>query len=374
MKRGGWSMGSFLEKLFVVPPRGEPGRSPRHAEAVSSFLRSAEHEKVHADRIVELIYFNKDSAPKAVPNTSSQPVEKVRPDASRMARHLLSEWAIRKVEGFVGTASQEISSKEGGFHLTREQTTWDFLRGFSLAKAILPNEQKGAVLLRVLAAAALPAALSEALRPSVQNPAPYFTHLSRPAPPGSGANRKDPLVIIVITFLMLMYARNLHFSVLRKLAGIWLFANNASASIFTVLSRIGLSSSYTTRSWDPDLGQRDNMDSGTAATFIELMNCNVGKAFDPKALKDARDAGVRGKLTTQVLLERIDMPELSALMALHCISFLIADTPVLAPHQAFINLRFRTTHAKHRMPDGYVTSIHPLAIRKQTSDQGYPEA
>ena len=201
-----------------------------------------------------------------------------------------------------------------------------------------------------------------------------------------------------------MYARNLHFSVLRKIAGIWLFANNASSSIFTILSRIGLSSSYTTvlktlralsasaqlmirqkarlraflliydninrmhRAWDPDFGQRDGMDSGTAATFIELMNCDVGKAFDPQALKDARDAGLREKLTTDVLYDRIDMEQLNGVMALHCLTFLIAETAVLAPHQAFINLLFRTKYAKHRMPDGHITSMHPLAT--SSHDEG----
>ncbi|KAJ7448749.1 hypothetical protein FB451DRAFT_1187568 [Mycena latifolia] len=395
MKRGGWTLGSFLEKLFTNPGPGELSRSRRHAQVASAFLGGT--MSVKPDHIVKLMYSNKDSAPKAIRLKPGEAADERTPaGGSRIARHLLSEWAIQKVEGYVSKASEDISGKDGGFHLSKEQTTWDFIHGFSLTNEIRPIELRVFVLLRMLAPAALPAALSQAMRPSPQNSAPYFTHLSRPAPV-SGGNRKDSVVIIVITFLMLMYARNLHSSLLRKIAGIWLFASNASSSIFTVMSRIGLSASYTTvlktlralsasaqliirekarqraflliydninrmhRAWDPDLGQRDAMDSGTAATLVELMNCDVGKAFDPQALKDARSAGLRKQLTTEVLLGRIDMPELNAVMALHALTFLIAEAPVLSPHQTFINLRFRTTHAKHQMPDGYVTSIHPLA-------------
>ncbi|KAJ7230881.1 hypothetical protein C8J57DRAFT_1730455 [Mycena rebaudengoi] len=343
------------------------------------------------------MYSSKDSAPKQIRNQTADGPERQRPDGTRMARHCLSEWAIQKVESYISSASEQISSLNGGFHLTAAQTNWDFIKGFSLAGAIRPNELTGAVLLRVLAAAALPATARDSFKPSSEHPSPYFEHMSRPIGLGSGKNRRDPIVIIIITFLLLMYARNMQFSVLRKIAGIWLFANNASDSIFAVLSRIGLTSSYTTvlkvlrrlsksaqgiirdrakrraflliydninrmqRAWDPDLGQHDVMDSGTAATFIELMNCDVGKAFDPMILKAAKDLKWRKNLTVDVLLDRIDIPELHAIMALHALNFLVQDTPVLAHHQEYIQLRFRVNHAKHRMPDGHITIIHPLA-------------
>ncbi|KAJ7619940.1 hypothetical protein DFH06DRAFT_1306174 [Mycena polygramma] len=392
IQRGGWNVGTFLAKLLAFPTRGTMSRSPRHAQLVSAFLRGT--QQVLADDVAELMYASKDSVPKPRNNHGEGVSED---SAERMARHRLSEWAIRKVEGYVSDSSAEISGKDGGFHLSKEETTWEFLHGFSLAKAVQPMEVKGAVLLRILAAAALQAALRKKLRPSAHNPTPYSTHLSRTVPPGSGRNRKDPLVIIVITFLMLMYARNLHFAVFRKIAGIWLFANNASASIFSVLCRIGLSSSYSTvlktlralsasaqlmirekarqraflliydninrmqRAWDPDLGQRDAIDNGTAATLVELVGCDIKKAFNPKPLKDARAAKLRAQLTTDVLVDRIDVVELNAVMALHCIMFLITEAPALAHHKSFVNLRFRTTHAKHRMPDDHITMIYPLA-------------
>ncbi|KAJ7652478.1 hypothetical protein DFH06DRAFT_1331105 [Mycena polygramma] len=185
IKRGGWSIGRFLEKLFTIPKQTELSRSRRHAAVVSSFLGGSggpggKYETVKPDEVVELMYSSRDSTPKATCQTPGQTAEKEDRDPSGMARALLSEWAIRKVEGYVSTSAAEISSKDGGFHLRKEQTTWEFIHGFSLAKAILPIELKAGVLLRILAAAALPPLLSEKLRPSAANPSPYSSHLSRP--------------------------------------------------------------------------------------------------------------------------------------------------------------------------------------------------
>jgi len=38
------------------------------------------------------------------------------------------------------------------------------------------------------------------------------------------------------------------------------------------------------RAWDPDLGQKDTIQNGTAATFVELADCDLGKAFDAGTL------------------------------------------------------------------------------------------
>jgi len=39
------------------------------------------------------------------------------------------------------------------------------------------------------------------------------------------------------------------------------------------------------RAWDPDLGQKDAVHSGTAATFVELEDCDIFEAFDARILK-----------------------------------------------------------------------------------------
>jgi hypothetical protein len=117
--------------------------------------------------------------------------------------------------------------------------------------------------------------------------------------------------------MMLMAACNLHFVVFQQIIGLFLFANTCSSAIYTVLNRAGISTSCTTvgkflqwlsqstqesvhgsaqsrvflliydninrmqRAWDPELGQKDTVLSGTAATFVEIKDCNVEKALDP---------------------------------------------------------------------------------------------
>jgi hypothetical protein len=168
-----------------------------------------------------------------------------------------------------------------------------------------------------------------------------------------------------------------------KIVVIWLFANSASSLIFAVLSRAGLSASYTTvlktlclltRSaqntmitkaarrgflliydninqmccaWDPDLGDHDTIDNGTAATYLELVDCDIKKAFDLHVLKKAQDERGQANLNSDVLLKCIKMQELNSVMALHCLGFLVHEMPVLGQHKDFIDLWFQTTHASH---------------------------
>lgn len=78
----------------------------------------------------------------------------VRPNNTPTARWQLREWAIQKVEGFVDQEAAKISSKEGGFYLTKKQTTWDFIQKFTLAN--VASTLEGPVLLRLLVAMAIP--------------------------------------------------------------------------------------------------------------------------------------------------------------------------------------------------------------------------
>jgi hypothetical protein len=68
--------------------------------------------------------------------------------------------------------------------------------------------------------------------------------------------------------------------------------------------------------WDPDLGDHDTIDNGTAATYVGLADCDVEKAFDPHVLKNAQDEQGRANLNSDVLLKHIKMQELNSVMAL----------------------------------------------------------
>lgn len=197
--------------------------------------------------------------------------------------------------------------------------------------------------------------------------------------------------------MMLMSVRNLQFVMFQKIVGIWLFAHTAQHSIYAVLGCLGFMVSYTSvlkllkalsksalttirekaklraflliydninrmaRAWDPDLGKQDKMNNGTAATFIELEDCDIQKALDPEPLQKARQEERRKALSINVLYNHINWTKLDSVMALHCLQFLAEEVPSLAGHRDFIKLRFETTMAIHRMRRGRKTKLHPLA-------------
>lgn len=195
---------------------------------------------------------------------------------------------------------------------------------------------------------------------------------------------------------MMVISRNMQANMFQKIIGVWLFACSAPAHVYRVLCRFGLSVGYTSviqilqklseqsmkttrylaekksflviidninrqrRFWQPTLGQHNLMMSGTAATFVELVNCASG-AFDPKPVLDAKEKQLRLSLTTEVLYNRIDQDHLSSVMALHCLNFLVSNCPSLSHLSNYVQHELRTTYALHRMPDNTSTRAHPLA-------------
>src|ERR1700677_1728268 len=147
--------------------------------------------------------------------------------------------------------------------------------------------------------------------------------------------------------MVLMNARNLQFILFQKIVGVWLFAHTARHGIYAVLSRLGLSVSYTSalkllralsqsakqvvqakalsraflliydninrmaRAWDPNLGRKDKMNNSTAATYIELEDCNVQEALNPEPLYQARQDERRKALSLDVLYKRVDWGKLN---------------------------------------------------------------
>lgn len=200
--------------------------------------------------------------------------------------------------------------------------------------------------------------------------------------------------------MILLSARNLQSSVFQHIIGLFLFANVCAYTIYPVLNRAGFSTSYTTvgnllrrltkssqksiqaiakaraflliydninrmrRAWDPEIGQKDTVLNGTAATMVELEDCDVEKALDPKVLRDSQAKGDRKKLDINVLENRIDFPKLHKVFAQHSLVFLVDAVPSLKHHRKFLDLRFHTTLAEHRMRHGRKTTMHPL----QTTD------
>ena len=391
-----WSIGHFLYHAFANPQHGDHRNSSIRTAMISKFLKG--NSTIKAQDIVKAMYVNKYSTPKAARTSRNRPASAVkRSDAQEMAQWGLREWAIKIVEEIVDKESKELASKSGGFHLLNREVSWNYLHEFSLESFLVAAEKKGPTFLRLLVAAAIPAHK----RPpttlacsTTQSSMSYASHFSQKTPSGSGKSRRDPLLvssksrhciigiflilheqIVLVAYIMIMNARNLHFTAFQKLVGTWLFAHTAQNSVYDVLGRFGLAVSYTSvlkflkalslsakdvirekaktrafliiydninrmfRAWDPDLAQKDYIHNGTAATYVEIEDCNIDKAFDPQPLKAALDAQKRTALSLEVLYRRVNWQHLNEVMALHCLQFLADECPSLEGTQSFVQLR-----------------------------------
>ncbi|KAI0038007.1 hypothetical protein FA95DRAFT_1506196 [Auriscalpium vulgare] len=393
----GWDLGTFLRALFSVPPHGQPGNTIKRSTMLSYFLRGRSAAK--AQDVVELMYACRYSRPPQPRNTANRPASSVlRADPKPMARWCLREWAIAMVEGLVSSEAKAVSSKAGGFHLSNAKASWDFMHRFSMEHILASLSAKSPTILRLLVVAAI--------RPKLRLPSPedasdgppsYATYLTRPVVMGQGKNRRNPFIIVLVACMMLFNARNMRFTAFQKLIGVWLFSHTAQPGIYAILGRIGLSVSYSAtlqllrslslatlksirehaltraflaiydninrmfRSRDPDLGEKDVVHNGTAATYVELEDCNPKVAFDPRPLHAAQESQARKALNVDVLLKRVDWVHLNKVFALHCVRILVFSVDALASHQQFVQDRFRTTLAVHRMRPGRKTKLQPLA-------------
>lgn len=215
MKSHNLSLGTFLSRLFTVPPRGE-SHSPSHTNTASIFLGGRADCSPQPVDIVNLMYHSRYSTPKAVRASITPSENKDRPDKRKMARWQLQQWAIGIVEDLIEAEASELSSLSGGLRLSPD-VTWSFATGFSLTQLADTIRDKSPTLLRLTAAAAIPAAdrihppttlsptattaaaTSEADQssadgqaedfPSASTSSPFF---GESAPAGQGQNRRNP--------------------------------------------------------------------------------------------------------------------------------------------------------------------------------------
>ncbi|KAF7977089.1 hypothetical protein HWV62_4669 [Athelia sp. TMB] len=197
------TLGGFLYDIFHYVPRGQhPRNSDKQTSMVSAFLGG--RSDVKADQIVEMMYEHPFSAPikrrkkKDKDKSSDMPVvestssKKKGQDPKLMAKWGIKEWATRLMERVVDGEAKEMASVDGGLHLPSKDVKWDFVHGFSLGKAMSSVEEKAPTLLRLITAAAIPA---KKRQHEGFVPASYAEHFSKPAPGGSGNNRRDPFVV-----------------------------------------------------------------------------------------------------------------------------------------------------------------------------------
>ncbi|KAJ6540235.1 hypothetical protein B0H10DRAFT_2245232 [Mycena sp. CBHHK59/15] len=188
---------------------------------------------------------------------------------------------------------------------------------------------------------------------------------------------------------MLLFFRYRYAIVFPTFIGLFLFTCNAHRDVFALLSRIGLSVSYSMvlqtlhalaadsatqlqlygaavavgqpmflllfdnvnkmqRAWQKVLGRRDMLTSGTAATLIGLEDVTE-EAMDSKPLLENLAAKKRKKLTVEQLLKDIDWDHLEGIGSGTAAAVWTKHVPSLRVHGRSVTKKFRETHAKRRL-------------------------
>ncbi|KAI0318233.1 hypothetical protein OF83DRAFT_1083068 [Amylostereum chailletii] len=354
-----WSLFQFLEELFLPCEPGDPRNSQARVQMLQSFLSGHGKNPSQVAQIADLIYNHRYSKP--IPARSSEnrtAAEAPHRDRHLMARSILEEWALRKIEDILSREAADFASSKD-MHLTNEVSNWDTVLNFAMGDFLRHLQAKCPFLLRILITVAYKRKNRPSPDPDSSPSHPtYNDHFARPVPSGSGNNPHNPFMMILAASLVLLTAPVLSFlQVLSHSALSTLRQKAAHRGFLLIYNNINRMS----RAWNPELGKKDNIHNGTAATFIELEDCNVDKAFNIEALETAKREECRRQLTLDKLQGQIKWDKLEAVMVLHCLNMLIEEVPCLSDHCAAILNLFRTTHAMHRMAEGRKTKIFPMA-------------
>ena len=110
---------------------------------------------------------------------------------------------------------------------------------------------------------------------------------------------------------------------------------------------------------DPRIGRDNQMNIGTAATYVIMKDINPDALdFDENQRLLAR--GLRISVTTEWFLQQINHKHLDMVYALHWLRILVTYIPELSQWKDHVLVLFRTRVAKLRVPSKPAT-IHPLA-------------
>ncbi|KAI0312119.1 hypothetical protein OF83DRAFT_1176932 [Amylostereum chailletii] len=320
IKRKNFTLFEFLEELLLPCKKGDPRQSKIRTTMLRTLLAGRKNTPSRIEEIADLIYDHPYSKPRRTRTSANRTAaDAPRRNYRLLARWRLINWAIGKVEDIVSGEASDLTSKAGGLQSSGATSNWEAVLGFSMRDFLLHIQQKAPVLLRLLIAIAFQAknrphrdAGSTSWLPS------YSGHFSTPISSGTGRNPRDPFMMVLAAALVLLNARNRRFNLFQRIVGVWMFSHTAPHGMYAVLGRLGLSVSYTSvlsflqvlsqsainamrekathraflliydninrmsRSWNPELGKKDTIHNGTAATFVELEDCDIHKAFDGK--------------------------------------------------------------------------------------------
>lgn len=206
---------------------------------------------------------------------------------------------------------------------------------------------------------------------------------------------------------MLFNFRYRYATLLPTVIGMLLFIFQANHNIYALLSRVGLSVAHKTvlkklrqlgadsdtqvrewvkecetgpfpaqiifdninkmrRAWEPSLGHQDNVQSGTSALLIKLVDVPDG-AFKIESTSD--HATSRASLTVDDMLDDIDWMHLRGVGRGLILRIFLKHIPSLRRHRSAVEKLFSETHAKHRLTlrKSEIRSLRCSAIDESTT-------
>lgn len=200
--------------------------------------------------------------------------------------------------------------------------------------------------------------------------------------------------------MMLISMRNQYANILQTVVGLLLFSCNANRAVFSLLCRIGLSSSYSAttdrlhslanaigvrlqelgeaayakgeywiiiydninkhhRPWFQDLGKSSEVKNGTAATLVMMDDYPEG-AMDVDAYLQNCAKNERKQLTVERLIEDVNAQHIENVGTGTILRILAKYIPSLSRYSDEIEGLFLTDYACHRMRAGRITRIEAL--------------
>lgn len=199
---------------------------------------------------------------------------------------------------------------------------------------------------------------------------------------------------------MLISMRNQYANIFQNLVGLLLFSCNANRAVFSILSRIGISSSYSAtisrlhslaeavgdrlevlgeaayshgvywiiiydninkhhRPWFQDLGKTSEVKNGTAATLVMMDDYPEG-AMDATEYHANCAKNERQQLTVERLIEDVNDQHIENVGTGTILRVLVKYIPGLACYEEDVEALYLTEYARHRMRAGRITQIETL--------------
>ncbi|KAJ7206105.1 hypothetical protein GGX14DRAFT_644132 [Mycena pura] len=411
------SLGDFLAILFHNRPHGKPDcRGTTHATMVGRFLHGLDQIRI-AD-ILPLLYHHGSGYP-SINGAHAEEQELMfstrgAPEDIRNTRPFMSTWAARivaaEVRRQVGRLTKE-NPDDPSYHVhlrasanersTAHVVSWRDLESWSLKKVEACYWRRGAgdLVMFITEAAAAP--------------------LSRMVLPLFGPDVHILWFIQISAVSAFIISRNRYANGdLAMILGIWLFACKSHIDIKGTYRRLGTSvadstsrmalNSMTTSSleelrtkvqitleggrigvclivdnvqeyyevYEQGIGRQNELKVGTAATCIELDECEPG-TFDAKDYQARVAKNERATLTTDGLFDDLDWEHIHRVMPLHWARVLAEFSPHFLPLLSEIAARFRSAPiAKRRMREGRKSRGQPVGTNSEhsTETQGMERA